>query len=224
MRHDAPPIDTSAAVRPRHRALRCVLCVVLALPLSGCVLRGKPKTVAAAPIVPTPAAQPAPQQPAPQQLSTPQTLVDLPPAQPVNPEALATAPPPELPAETPASPRPPRRTPVQASQPRPEPAPAQTQPAAQPPAEDVRPPVQALVPAEDQKKLQDSAQGRKREVSQILSQAPTQSLTARQKDIVRRIGFFVRQSDQAEQRGDMRQADDLAARAQALARELSGAR
>jgi hypothetical protein len=83
--------------------------------------------------------------------------------------------------------------------------------------------VQAIVPADQVKKLQDSAQTRKREARQLLSQTP-QSRNAQRRDLRRRAETFLNQSDQAEQRGDMLQADSLAEMALALARELQSGR
>jgi hypothetical protein len=190
-----------------------ILTAALSLALAGCVLTGKPKT-APTPVAPRPApASTTPQQP----LSIPQTQAQLPAPQPLNPEALATAPAPEQPAPAPPpNPRPVRR-PAPSTQARPE-----TQPPAQAtqPPEPERPPVLAIVPAAEQKQLQDSAQTSKREANQVLAQMRGRTLTPAQRDYVQRIRSFVNQSDQAEQRGDMRQASALAERARALAREL----
>ena len=78
----------------------------------------------------------------------------------------------------------------------------------------------AMVPAAEQKQLQDAAQASKREANLVLAQMRGRALSASQRDSVQRIRSFVNQSDQAEQRGDMRQASALAERARALAREL----
>jgi hypothetical protein len=43
-------------------------------------------------------------------------------------------------------------------------------------------------------------------------------MTAGDQDLVKRIEFFLNQSDQAEHNGDMSRADDFAQSAQALAR------
>jgi hypothetical protein len=137
-------------------------------------------------------------QPAP--LSIPQTQVALPLAQPLNPDAL--------PAEVPATPRPARRPATPA--------------AAQPPEQ--RPAVQAIVPAQEQKRLKDSAQARKREVRATLTRVAGRRLSAADRDLVKRIEFFLAQSDQAEQRGDMSHADAFAQGAQDLAQGLQGGR
>ncbi len=199
-----------------------VLVVLLAFALASCVLRGKPKAASATPPAPKPAVTPAPPPPSPP-LSIHQTQVDLPSPQAVSPDALATAPP-EQPVETPPAQRPRRPAPSPAparaeSQPPPDQTPAQP-----PAAEPERPPVQAIVPAGDLKRLQDSAQARRREARQALAQAQTRRLNQQEQDLIKRIDSFLTQSDQAEARGDMRQADALAERAQVLARGLAGGR
>ena len=94
--------------------------------------------------------------------------------------------------------------------------------AAQPPEQ--RPAVQAIVPAQEQKRLKDSAQARKREVRATLTRVAGRRLSASDRDLVKRIEFFLAQSDQAEQRGDMSQADAFAQGAQDLARGVQGGR
>jgi hypothetical protein len=84
--------------------------------------------------------------------------------------------------------------------------------------------VQAIVSAEERKKLKDSADGRKREVGAALARIKGQRMTAGDQDLVKRIEFFMAQSDQAERNGDMSQADDFAQRAQALAKGWQGGR
>jgi hypothetical protein len=80
------------------------------------------------------------------------------------------------------------------------------------------------VPAQEQKRLKDSAQARKREVRATLTRVAGRRLSASDRDPVKRIEFFLAQSDQAEQRGDMSQADAFAQGAQDLARGLQGGR
>jgi hypothetical protein len=176
------------------RSEAAVLAAVLALALAGCASHAKPLA----------ASQPAP-------LSIPQTQVALPPAQPLDPEALPAAQASGQPAEAPAAPRPARRPAT----------PAAAQPA-QPPEQ--RPAVQAILPAQERKRLRDSAQARKREVRTTLARIAGRSLSAGDRDLVKRIEFFLAQSDQAEQRGDMSQADAFAQRAQDLARGWQGGR
>ena len=194
---------------------QAALVAALAVCLPSCILR-KPQTVKAAPPAPTPtiAAAPAPP-PAP--LSIPQTDVHLPPPQPVSPEAEATAQPPEEPAATP----PPVR-----SVPKPKPPisrPAET-PAAATPAGPVappeHPPIEEVTPAAEQKRFQDEAAARKREVHQIIDSLDRRRLNRHQRGLLERIDSFLKQSDDAEGRGEMRQASELAQRALVLAREV----
>jgi hypothetical protein len=164
---------------------------------------------------PQPAAQPKPAPP-PEPLSIPQTQVQLPPPQPVNPEALAVPVPP-APAEAPPAPKPARRTAVASPPPKPEVA----APVA-PPAEPERDPVQEIVPADEKKRYQESADDSKREIRKLLVQAKAHHLTGDQNKVVKRIQSFVAQSDDAEKRGDMRQADAMAEKGLVLAKELGG--
>jgi hypothetical protein len=177
--------------------------------LAGCATHAKPLAVSAQPAA----------------LSVPQTQVTLPPEQPLNPEALvddqppappppaAPAPPPPTLPVTPAVAPPVRRSaPVVAAQPAPPP------PEATAPAPVERPAIQALVPAQEQKKLKDSAEARKKEVRATLTRMASRRLNATDQDLMKRIQFFLTQSDDAERRGDMRQADAFAQRAQDLAK------
>jgi hypothetical protein len=192
-----------------------ILAVALALSMAGCALRGTPKT-AAVPPQPQPAAQPKPAPP-PEPLSVPQTQVSLPPPQLLNMEALST-PPPAPPVEQPAAPKPVRRTTTVTPPPKPE----VVGPAAQPAAEPERPPIQEIVPEDERRRFQESADARKRETRQLVEQARAHRLNTDQKKMVTRIQSFVTQSDDAEKHGDMRQADALAERALVLAKELAG--
>lgn len=204
------------------KRVELVLSAAIAFGLSGCVLRGKqPQKAAAVPAVP---ARPVPATPAPppQPLSIPQTQTQLPEPQPISPAALATIqkpePPPPAPQEQgPPAPQPPARSAVSA--PRPEP-PSVPTPAAPATAETERGNVQELVPVAEAKRLQDAATARKQEVLKALEHLPTRRLTRQQREQVMRIKSFLQLSDEAEKRGDMRQADALAERAQILMREL----
>jgi hypothetical protein len=196
--------------------VEAILAVALAVSMAGCVLKGKPK-IAAAPPQPQPAAQPNPTPP-PEPLSVPQTQVQLPPPQPVNPEALAVPAPPE-PVEPAPAPKPARRTAVGSPPPKPE----VVGPVATPsPAEPERAPIQEIVPADEKKRYRESAEASKREIRHLLEQAKAHRLTTEQKKIATRVQAFVAQSDDAEKRGDMRQADALAERGLVLAKDLAG--
>jgi hypothetical protein len=82
--------------------------------------------------------------------------------------------------------------------------------------------VQEILPPEELKRLQDSLAARKQEVHRVLDPALTRKLTSQQSAVVSRIQSFLQQSEEAEKRGDWRQADALAERAQILAREFQG--
>src|SRR5439155_1157489 len=97
------------------------------------------------------------------------------------------------------------------------PAPVAPAPA---PAGEAHPLIQEIVPAGEQKRLLDSAEGRKREIQQSLNTLGHKRLNRHQQTTVSRIRAFVKDSEDAQRRGDMRQADALAERAQMLLREL----
>jgi outer membrane biosynthesis protein TonB len=210
-----------------------VLAGALAFGMTACVIRAKQTAANAAP--------PAP-------LSTPQTKVTLPEPQPLDPYALETDEPSPQPSEPKAPPEvakpaeqvappvvpppPPKKAARTTSKQAPRKAPpevaqaSQTVPAevAPPAAAEQRPPVQAIVSAEDQKKLKDSADGRKREVRAVVARIKGQRMSASDQDLVKRIESFLVQSDTAEKNGDMSRADDFAQLAQALARGWQGGR
>ncbi len=84
-----------------------------------------------------------------------------------------------------------------------------------------------MVPADEQKRLQEAAQAAKREARQVLNKMAgmdaAHRLNSHGQATMKYILSFVNQSDEAEKRGDMPQAAALAQRAQALARGwLSG--
>jgi hypothetical protein len=199
------------------RRAQIILGAWMALSSAGCVLRGKQQANAnPTPPTPAPAVKPAPA-PRPQPLSIAQTQAQLPPSQQISAEALATLQPQPPPVESPAEPQAPRRPagPV-VSPARPETPPVQVQaPEAEP-----RPTVQEIVAPVELKRLQESADGRKQEIRKVLEQAQARGLSSDQREIVKRVQSFVQLSDEAEKRGDMRQADALAERGQVLVREL----
>lgn len=211
------------------RRVDLVLAALMTLFLSGCVLRGKQpqQKATVAPPPPKPIQAPPPAS-APGPLSIPQTHAELPAPQPINPDALATATQPEGPPDNQPTPRIPRRAPGPvAGPPKPPDTPpvqAQTPPPAPATAEPERPRVQEIVPAAELKRLQEAAQARKREIRKALEEAQAHRLSSPQRALVPRIQSFLQLSDDAEVRGDMRQADALAERAQVLARELQGVR
>ncbi len=199
------------------RSAKAVITVLLALPLAGCLFRSKPPAAKVTPVAPAPVARKTQPQPPPAPLSTPQTNVKLPPEQTVSPEALATTQPPDEPVLPPMPPRPaPRRSPPAAA-----PKPAETQQAPQIPAPETdRGPVQEVVSAADQKRFQDDAEDFKRQIRKLIEQTPTHKLTRHQISLRDRVNSFVKQSDDAQARGDMRQARELARLGLVLAKEL----
>jgi hypothetical protein len=188
------------------------LSAFLGILLVGCSLRGKPAKSVVPPAAPKPVVAPAPPPPA---LSIPQTRVELPKPQPVDPAALATEPtPPEPPEPVPAAtPARPRRGNPATSQPA---APAA---AATPPPEP-RQTLQEIVSPAELKRLQDRALARRREANRILDQLGRRQLTAAEQNVAATVRNFLALSEEAEKHNDPRQADALAERAQILAKEL----
>ena len=83
-------------------------------------------------------------------------------------------------------------------------------------------PVQEVLSADERKRLLDSAHSRKADIHQLLIKIKSHRLNPDGNRDVKRIQSLVSQSDNAEKRGDMRQADALAERALILAQELNG--
>ena len=206
------------------KQVKLVVAAAMAFVLAGCVLRGnQPAKVAAVPPTPAPTA-PATPPPPPEPLSIRQTQAQLPEPQPISPEALATIQRPEPPAEVPPEPPTPRRPARPTAGPvKQETAPAPAQNTAAAPAEEPRPTVQEIIPPAEAKKLQDSATQRKQEVRKILETVQARIRSQAEKNLFTRIQSFLQLSDEAEKRGEMRQADALADNAQTLARELQSA-
>src|SRR5262249_26334199 len=134
------------------------------------------------------------------QLSIPQTSVRLPPPQPVNPAALAkvpdAAPPPEEPAQPQSNPKPRRTAPaaaVAAIPPKTESVLTAPLPAAPPPAAaatEERPRFQALLPPEEQRRIEQAIESRTREVNERLKQAERRRLSQQEENIVSKIKSF----------------------------------
>jgi hypothetical protein len=194
-----------------------LLVAVLAIPLAGCLLGGKPRTVAAAPAPPKPA---VPAQP-PEPLSIPQTQVELPAPQTFNPDALITAPQEEPPPQAQSKPAAPANKPPRPPAPSSN-KPADTQPgpepAAEQPAEPARPAIHEIMPDAEKNRLRDEAHGHQEETRKLLREAKPK--TANQKRAQDEINRFLKQSQEAENAGDMRMADQFAERAHILAKEL----
>jgi hypothetical protein len=191
-----------------------LLCVVLT---AGCGWRKRPQTVAAAPAPPKPKPAPAstpPPPPAPAEpLSIPQTEARLPQPQPIPPEALATA---ELPAppkvDVPA-PKPGRvaGTPQLPPAPKAEP---------ETPGPEAGPRIGTLLSQAERRKLTESIAARRREIQQIVQRLEANSPNAEKREAIDRVHSFLSLANQAEERGDLRQADSLLARALLLAKSL----
>jgi hypothetical protein len=194
------------------RRAEATIALGLALWLGGCVFHGKQQAAR----VPPPPAPPALAAPAPP-LSTPQTQVQLPPPQPIDPAALAVSE--ASPEPTPAAPPEPTPGPSKPAAAAPPPKPEPAAPAAQiaPPE---RPRIQEIVPAEEQRRLHDSVEARRKELQQWLQQAQGRTLNSQERELINRIQSFLKASDDAAARGDFRTADALAERAQILVRDL----
>jgi hypothetical protein len=192
-----------------------ILAIAVTISLGGCSLKKQPQ-IAAAPPAPKPAAPAKPAEP----LSIPQTSVELPPPQPIPPDAL----PPAEPGTTPAPPASTSRTQTRAPQQRPGAQPPKPEPTApttpaQPPVAERAPIAEVLSPAEA-KRLQDEAHARTNEARQTIARLSARRRN-QQKSVIDRINVFLTQAQEAERRGDMRQASELAGRAAVLARELT---
>jgi hypothetical protein len=198
------------------RGAAFVLVLALSALSAGCFLQGKQtvaQTTPAAPASPT-AKSPAPPQP----LSVPQTQVELPPPQPVSDAALAAGETPQDEPEPATPPRPPRRA---AGPPAINPARPETpSPPAATTEEPARAPIQEVLSADERKHLQDSADERKREIRHLMEQAHLRRLNSHELSVLARIEGMVKLSDDAEAKGDMRDADTLAERALVLAKDL----
>src|ERR1035438_7667652 len=119
-----PGSDRSRAQRaPREAAFsrntipKALVTALLSILLAGCELRGKPAKSAVPPAAPKPVASAAPAPAPPPALSIPQTRVELPKPQPVDPAALETEATPPEPLPAVAAPARSRRAPPAASQP-----------------------------------------------------------------------------------------------------------
>jgi hypothetical protein len=207
----------------------------LALSLTGCVISKKQQAKIVAPPLPAPKISPPAARPEP--LSIPQTQMQLPPPQPISPEALATLQTPPQTSEVQSAPatnsRPTTRRPGPVAGPKPEsaagPAVAGQSIAVQAPPPAVAPPdaepratVQEIVPPAEVKRLQESVAAHRQETRKVLEAAQAHRLTYEQRGLVARINSFLQQSEEAEKRNDWRQANTLAERAQVLAKELAG--
>jgi hypothetical protein len=153
-------------------------------------------------------------------LSIPQTDVRLPAPQPVPEEALATirTPPRSAAPAEPELPKPPRKvgpTPPPNVKLEPEP-----EPEAPPPTAEPR--IQALLSPEDRSRMTREIAARRREIEKIIAQLPP-STEPQRSAAVERVVSFLTLSDQAAERGELRQANEYSNRALVLAKELVSA-
>jgi hypothetical protein len=201
-----------------------ILTAAIAVSLSGCLIQRPPKDATPPPPQPTPAPVAATPAAATQPLSMPQTEVKLAPEQPVDPEALAKDTTATSPQEAPPPTRPTR--------PRPRPAPpAVTAPEqSAPPAPPVtaspdtdRGTVREVLPEAEKIRLKNSADVHKREVRTWLNGSHGRRLDPNNPTVVR-IRSLLTASDEAEDKGDLREASDLADRAVTFLRELQSGR
>jgi hypothetical protein len=215
-RESGVPMNREAA-----RRSACATFVLLIVPLAGCTLGASKQ--AAVPPTPKPAAvqPPAPEPP----LSIPQTAVTLPDLQPVNPDAIPKviaqeeSPPPEKTEAPPPAARPARRAAAPPPN-KPEPEPEAETPAPAP-AVPERAPFQPILNSDEQKRIQSTIEGRKKEIADRLNHAKGH-LSEHDLSVVNLINSFLEQCAQAEQRRDYSQADALSVRALVLAQELPG--
>ena len=212
---------TNRAAAARERFIRggeLALVLVLPLLLAGCFLQGKQPAAQSTPAAPAPAAKSSSPPPP---LSVPQTQVEIPPPQQVPEGAVAAGQtPPDAPQPA-ASQRPARH-----SMGPPVPSPAKSEPAA-PPAvneEPARPPIQEVLSPDDRKRLLDSAAESKREIRRLVELVRQRHPGAVESGVISRIEGMVKLSDDAEAKGDMREADALAQRALVLAKDLESGR
>jgi hypothetical protein len=82
-------------------------------------------------------------------------------------------------------------------------------------------PIQPILSGEEQKRIRDAIEARKREISEKLGHAKAH-LSSHDQSLLDRIKTFLAQCGEAEGRGDYSQADALSERALILARELQG--
>ncbi|MDR3698601.1 MAG: hypothetical protein P4L56_03135 [Candidatus Sulfopaludibacter sp.] len=207
------------------KTAHAILTVATAVFLSGCPIQRTPKVATP----PAPQQAPAPAAPAPaaatQPLSMPQTEVKLAPEQPIDPEALAKDTTAASPQEAPPPTRPTR--------PRPRPAPPAVT-VTETPAAPATPPVAAspetdrgtvveVLPEAEKIRLKNSADVHKREVRAWLNGSHGRRLDPNNPTVVR-IRSLLTASDEAEGKGDLREASDLADRAVTFLRELQSGR
>ena len=201
-----------------HMRTWCLLGAMLSLiaVLPGCSLR---TTKAATPPPPPPPAAVQPQVPD-QPLSVPQTAVELPSPQLVNPEAVPHPEAEQVSVEKPA-PAPaqaPQQTPKKSQTSRGE----ENDVSTPSPAVNEEPPparFQPILTSDEQKRLQSLIDARRREIDDK-KKAALRHPSVQNKSLIERIESFLGLSKQAADQGDLTQADALSERAWILAKEL----
>jgi hypothetical protein len=203
----------------RQKVLPSVIALMLSLVGAGCVMPHATH-VAAAPPAPQPAPQPPPEE---MPISIVQNATALPPDQPVPPEALPPLDPPEqiTPRSQPsdaaeaARRRTAARKPPETVTPVPTPAPAA--PAVSPATQPAGP----LVASDPNLPGRDAMAAKINDVKASAARIAQTGLTGSQRTTYNRIGSFIKLSERALSRGDLRQAGELADRAATLARALT---
>lgn len=192
--------------------------ILLMVPLVGCVLGAKKQAAAPPPPKPAVVQPPAPEQP----LSIPQTAVNLPSPQPLNPDALPEVPiaqqPPAPEKTAPPAVRTARHTPAAPPKTETEPDPEPESPPATVVPEQA-PPIQPILSGDELKRIQGDIESRKKEIKEKLSHVKG-NLSKHDQDLLDRIQSFLAQCEEAAVRGDYTQANSLSERAYVLANEL----
>ena len=90
-----------------------------------------------------------------------------------------------------------------------------------PPVEPERPLIQEILPPAELSRLQKDATQKRQETTYRLQQLRRRRLGKQEQDQVEQIQSFLRLSDEAQKKGDMRKASELAEKALVLAKALS---
>jgi len=193
--------------------------VVLALVLSACETK-TPRAATVPPPQPATAKAEAPQEPpSVEPISIPQTQVQLPSPQPIDPQALAT-PPMSVPGE-PAKSHQSRQSKKQAPQPASPAGKGETEAAETPPPTETQRPLIAPVLSDDERRrLNEDIASRLKDVDLMLGRLVALRLSDGEKDSVEKIRSFQKLAREAMDHGEIQQASGLAERAVLLAQEV----
>ncbi len=209
-----------------------ILTSVIAISFSGCIIGNKPAAVVT-PAAPQPAPPPpAPPAAAPQPLSLPQTTVQLPPEQPFDLDSVTVVrntaevhpEPPVPPRKGAAKPTKPAATPVTVTPPEAPPTPPAAAAAADaaPPGQERAEVVRQVLSHAEEVRLKGNAQAQRKMVNDWVT-ARKGRLDNNDPTVVK-ITSLIRMSEEAEGKGDMRQASELADRAAGFLKELQSGR